>query len=343
MRQLVIRWQLSPLPANARWDLAHYQHSKRLAKTWQELAALLPDPVVAKTAWLERQGQRGEQLRHLALRPYQQGSLMDVRLSSPLRPESWLKDVFVPWQGPTPRWATLEVHGREAKLTLLLWDLPVSKRRSPAAWAAVMMAILLIPLQGMTHIVRPGETLSQIARHQLGRADLWPALYQANHGAIGDPHWIYPGQQLTVPKLEPRRTATYRVRPGDTLSGIALAHWGRGDLWPRLYAANRNQLGDPHWIHVGQLLQLPGGGHLTKPIRRHVRPHRRPLIRRVVLKPVAPPVSPPQVVTVRVAPVVTPPVPEPQLPPVPPLPAAQSSVEGTPPPDPLFLENDPLF
>jgi nucleoid-associated protein YgaU len=52
-------------------------------------------------------------------------------------------------------------------------------------------------------------------------------------------------------------TRTYAVRPGDTLSHIAQAHYGKAGLWTRIYDANRDLLDDPDLIHPGQVLRIP--------------------------------------------------------------------------------------
>jgi LysM repeat protein len=55
-----------------------------------------------------------------------------------------------------------------------------------------------------------------------------------------------------------RRSATWTVRPGDTLSAIAAALGVPGG-WQALYAANRHAIGpDPGLIHVGTVLIVPG-------------------------------------------------------------------------------------
>jgi hypothetical protein len=63
----------------------------------------------------------------------------------------------------------------------------------------------------------------------------------------------------------PSPAGTYVVRPGDSLSSIALAHPGAGSLddrWRALWRANRDVVGDdPDLIHPGQALRLPGTRH----------------------------------------------------------------------------------
>ncbi|CAD1786913.1 LysM peptidoglycan-binding domain-containing protein [Xanthomonas arboricola pv. juglandis] len=47
------------------------------------------------------------------------------------------------------------------------------------------------------------------------------------------------------------------VQAGDSLSSIAKRHYGDGNLWPRIFEANRETLKDPDKIFPGQVLQLP--------------------------------------------------------------------------------------
>ncbi|CAD7386283.1 LysM peptidoglycan-binding domain-containing protein [Xanthomonas arboricola] len=47
------------------------------------------------------------------------------------------------------------------------------------------------------------------------------------------------------------------VQAGDSLSSIAKRRYGDGNLWPRIFEANRETLKDPDKIFPGQVLQLP--------------------------------------------------------------------------------------
>ncbi len=49
----------------------------------------------------------------------------------------------------------------------------------------------------------------------------------------------------------------YTVESGDTLSAIARRFYGDGDLFPRIFEANRNQVHDPNLIFPGQVLRIP--------------------------------------------------------------------------------------
>lgn len=53
-------------------------------------------------------------------------------------------------------------------------------------------------------------------------------------------------------------TEGYIVKVGDTLSGIAKAFYNNGNLWQKIYNANRAVLDSPSLIRPGQVLKIPG-------------------------------------------------------------------------------------
>ena len=88
-----------------------------------------------------------------------------------------------------------------------------------------------------------------------GRADTVPA-----SGTAGRPDFSnVRGDADTVPAgtLPDGGNTTYTVRKGDTLSAIALDHYGKASRWHAIYEANRDQIADPDLIHPGQVLKLP--------------------------------------------------------------------------------------
>jgi nucleoid-associated protein YgaU len=50
-----------------------------------------------------------------------------------------------------------------------------------------------------TITVEAGDSLSKIAKRELGDANKWQAIFQANRDKISDPDLIHPGQVLTIP------------------------------------------------------------------------------------------------------------------------------------------------
>ena len=50
-----------------------------------------------------------------------------------------------------------------------------------------------------TITVQAGDSLSKIAKRELGDEKKWHAIYEANRDKIKDPDKIYPGEVLTLP------------------------------------------------------------------------------------------------------------------------------------------------
>lgn len=55
------------------------------------------------------------------------------------------------------------------------------------------------PTATRTVTVKAGDSLSKIAKRELGDAEKWHAIFEANRDKIKDPDLIHPGQVLTLP------------------------------------------------------------------------------------------------------------------------------------------------
>jgi nucleoid-associated protein YgaU len=53
-----------------------------------------------------------------------------------------------------------------------------------------------------TYTVKPGDTLSKIAKEQLGNASSYMAIFEANKDQLTDPDKLKPGQVLKIPAAQ---------------------------------------------------------------------------------------------------------------------------------------------
>ena len=49
------------------------------------------------------------------------------------------------------------------------------------------------------YVVQSGDSLSKIAKEELGDASRWPEIFELNKDKIKDPNLIHPGQELKMP------------------------------------------------------------------------------------------------------------------------------------------------
>ncbi len=104
-------------------------------------------------------------------------------------------------------------------------------RRLLAAALALALATLARPSTAFTHIVRPGETLSQIASRVYGDSRKETVLAGANELDVQGGSAIIPGMRLEVPA-----PAHHTITSGDTWASLALTWFGdtrRADVLAR--------------------------------------------------------------------------------------------------------------
>lgn len=130
------------------------------------------------------------------------------------------------------------------------------------------------PVGGATYTVVSGDNLWMIADKVYKDGYKWTEIAKANN--LSHPGDIHAGNKLVIPQVKQDvptvQTAdehlsrsvqtkivgnTYKVVPGDSLWGIALRAYGDGYQWVKI--ADANNLSDPDFIHVGNVLKIPRG------------------------------------------------------------------------------------
>lgn len=117
---------------------------------------------------------------------------------------------------------------------------------------------------GFEYIIRPGDSLSMIARAAYGDIYGWQSIAQQN--GITNPDRVLPGDviQLDANRVkESFKTAyqnaptqTITVQEGDTLSLIAEMNLGNSSGWKEIWQINRGSVPNPNLIYAGQKLTV---------------------------------------------------------------------------------------
>lgn len=100
----------------------------------------------------------------------------------------------------------------------------------------------------LTHTLRDGERIEQLARHYYGSG--WKAAYILGRNKIGVAKDIQPGKRLVIPS-----SWIYKVRRGDSLARIAKRYLGSTDRYKIL--ARHNGIKEGQELDAGAELLLP--------------------------------------------------------------------------------------
>jgi murein DD-endopeptidase MepM/ murein hydrolase activator NlpD len=123
------------------------------------------------------------------------------------------------------------------------------ERRPARAVAVGLVLALMVATFSMDYTVKPGDTLSRIARdHDVSLSELIAL------NGIGNPNLIHPGQVLRIPGRDGGEEIIHVVARGDTLARIASQY---GSSISAL--ATINNIKNPNLIRLGQQLLVPMG------------------------------------------------------------------------------------
>ncbi len=158
---------------------------------------------------------------------------------------------------------------------------PARSTQAPAPITSIVPRAVERSPTTAVHVVKPGETLSDIATARLGQASRWKEIADLN-GV--DPARLPVGKELRLPaggvakgdvpkpsavaKEAVTSASSYRVASGDSLWRIAERELGDGERWKEIASANPGI--DPKRLVAGTTLTLPSGRRsatLSAPVR----------------------------------------------------------------------------
>ena len=72
----------------------------------------------------------------------------------------------------------------------------------------------------VTHVVKTGDTLWDLAQTYLKNPFRWPDIFRRNADVVENPHWIYPGEVIRIPVSELRPEMRAKLDSGNVVARI---------------------------------------------------------------------------------------------------------------------------
>src|SRR4051812_14381163 len=90
-----------------------------------------------------------------------------------------------------------------------------------ARCASAQGPVLNDSTQEVTHTVKTGDTLWDLAQTYLKNPFRWPDIFRRNTDIVKNPHWIYPGEVIRIPITEVRPDVATRLRGGNVVARVS--------------------------------------------------------------------------------------------------------------------------
>ncbi len=120
----------------------------------------------------------------------------------------------------------------------------------------------------VTHLVKKGDTLWDLAREYLKDPFRWPDVFQRNTDIVENPHWIYPGETIRIPSSEvkPEVLARITTKPAPPSDRTVFANQLMG-LMPDRVNSNGEVLGRGivSGVPRGEIESAPFGDRIGGP------------------------------------------------------------------------------
>ena len=196
--------------------------------------------------------------------------------------------VGLPAEGPEAGWPGERVPATAETERLLAEQegtpVPVGTTVRPTTDRLPIQVAPAVTPRGQTYTVQQGDNLWKLAERFYGDGRQWQKIQEANSDVVPSAGQLAVGDVLVIPAAEApspgvlpaklsaetsvaptsRGPATYTVKRGDTLYGIARAQYGDGALWQVIYEANRAAISHPDRLSVGLVLVIPAAAPLGK-------------------------------------------------------------------------------
>src|SRR5688572_26876259 len=119
----------------------------------------------------------------------------------------------------------------------------------------------------VTHVVKRGDTLWDLAKAYLKDPFRWPDVFQRNTDIVENPHWIYPGETIRIPASEVKPEVLARVATiAAPKSERTVFSTDRPPMGDRTQAGGVLGRGSVSGVPVGEIEAAPFGARKGGPV-----------------------------------------------------------------------------